>query len=93
MEEGSTGRRKHNVVDVEELDGVVVPPLDEHGCVRLGLDEFERDQVGVKATIPSSWCLLEAIQRVLQLADQTQLRGVDKADGLAAVHCLSQSAV
>jgi hypothetical protein len=45
LEEGGTRRREHDVVDVEEVDGVVVMPVDELGCVRVGLDEAKRDQM------------------------------------------------
>jgi hypothetical protein len=41
--------------------------MDEQEDVRLGLDETEGDQVGGKATVPSMWHLLKAIQRTVQL--------------------------
>lgn len=33
MEEGGTRHHKHNIFDVEEVDGVVVAPMDEQGRV------------------------------------------------------------
>ena len=33
LKEGITGRREHDVVDIEEVDGVVVMPMDEQGRV------------------------------------------------------------
>jgi hypothetical protein len=42
LEEGSTGRHEHDVVDVEKkVAGVVAVPKDEQGCVRLSLDVME----------------------------------------------------
>lgn len=67
--------------------------MDKQGRVRLGLDKAEGDQVGVKATVPSPWCLLESIQGAVQLADQTRASRVDETDGLAAVYRLSHSAM
>jgi hypothetical protein len=51
LEEGRTRRCEHNVVDVEQEFGVVAALKDKQGCVRLGLDEAKRNQVGGKATI------------------------------------------
>jgi hypothetical protein len=31
---GCTGCREHDVIDVEEVDGVIVMPKDEQGCVQ-----------------------------------------------------------
>jgi hypothetical protein len=39
LEEGRTGYREHDVVDIEqEVDSVVVAPKNKQGCVRIGLD-------------------------------------------------------
>jgi hypothetical protein len=51
--EGDTGRCEHDTVDVEEVDDVNATSKDDQGCVRLGLDEAEGDQVGGKVTVPS----------------------------------------
>lgn len=51
-----------DVVDVEEIDGVLVVPIDEQGHIRLGLDETEGDRVGGEMIVPSPRCLLETIQ-------------------------------
>jgi hypothetical protein len=59
--EGGAGCREHNVVNVEEVDGVVVVPMNEQGCVRLSLDKAEGDQVGGEATVPSPGRLFEAV--------------------------------
>lgn len=40
-EEGRIGRREHDVVNVEEVDGVIVVQIDEQGHVRLGLNKAE----------------------------------------------------
>jgi hypothetical protein len=39
------------------------------------------------------WGLLEAIQGVIQVADQTRTSRINEAGGLAAIHCLDQSAM
>jgi hypothetical protein len=43
LEEGSTGPREHNVVDVEEVYGVVAILMDEQGRVRLSLNKAKED--------------------------------------------------
>jgi hypothetical protein len=64
LEESDT-RREHDVVDIEEVDGVVATPMDEQGRVRLGFDESSGDQVESEATVPSPRCLIEVIQRAV----------------------------
>jgi hypothetical protein len=93
LEGYDTRRHKHNVVDVEEVDEVIDMPKDEHGLVRLGLDEAKGDQVGGEATIPGLWHLPKAIQRVVKVTHHTQASGVDEVDGLAVVQRLGQSVV
>jgi hypothetical protein len=75
------------------VDGVVAAPIDEQGRVRLGLDEADGGQVGGKATVPCPWRLLEAVQGLVQPADQIWTVSVDEASGLAAVDSLRQSAM
>lgn len=91
--QGSTGRREHDIIEVEEVHGVVATLKDEQGRVLLGLDEAEVDQVGDKATVPVPRRLFEAIQKAVKLTHHTQTSGVNEAGGLAAVHCLGQSAM
>jgi hypothetical protein len=69
LEKGDTRCRKHDVVDVEEVDSVIVLSMDEQGHVRLGIDETKGDQVGGEATVPGSWGLLKAIQREIHPID------------------------
>jgi hypothetical protein len=70
LKKSDTRCYEHDAVDVEqEVYGVVAVPMDEHGRVRLGLDEAEGGQVGGKATIPGLWRLLEVVQGVVQSVD------------------------
>jgi hypothetical protein len=93
LKEGDTRHREHDVVDVDEVDGVATALKDEQRHVRLGLDEAEGDQVGGEVTIPGPRRLFETIQREVKLTHHTRASGVDKAGGLTAVHRLGQSVV
>ena len=63
LQEVDGGCHENNVVDVEEeVDEVLAPPVDEEGCVRLGLDEADGGQIGGEAAIPGTRCLLEAVE-------------------------------
>jgi hypothetical protein len=66
-------------------------PMDEHGCVRLGLDEAKGGHIGDRATVPSHLSLLEDVQRAVQLAEQIRESGVNETSGLDAVDRLCQS--
>jgi hypothetical protein len=66
-----TGNHEHDVINVEEqVDGVVAMPVDEHGHVRLGLDEAEGHQVGGETIVLGPRHLLEAIHGAVQPVDQ-----------------------
>lgn len=80
------------IVDIEEVD-IVATPKNEHVRVRLGLDEAERDQVGGEVTVPSPQCLVETIQRAVNLTHHTWASGVNEAGGLTALHYLGWSAM
>ena len=43
--------------------------------------------------VPSSRCLLEAVERLVEPADHIWAGGIGKSRGLTAVNCLSQSAM
>jgi hypothetical protein len=74
LKKSGIGHCEHDVVNIEQgvddvvvgveqmVDGVIAMPMDEQGCVRLGLDEAERGQVGGKVTILGQWCLFEVVQ-------------------------------
>jgi hypothetical protein len=63
LQEVGGGNREDNVVDVdEEVDAVLAPPVDEEGCVRLGLNEADGGQIGGEAAEPGSRRLLEAVE-------------------------------
>jgi hypothetical protein len=66
---------------------------DEQGRVRLGLDETLRTQEGGEVTLPSPGYLLEAVEGLIELADQVGLSRVDKPNGLGAVDRLRQGAM
>jgi hypothetical protein len=83
--QGSTGRREHDIIEVEEVHGAVATLKDELGRVLLGLDEAEVDQVGDKTTVPVPRRLFEAIQKAVKLTHHTQTSGVNEAGGLAVV--------
>jgi hypothetical protein len=68
LEENDSGCREHDVIDVEDVVGVVVVPKDEQGCVRLGLDEAKGDGVDGEATVPGPRRLLDDIQRLVKLS-------------------------
>jgi hypothetical protein len=61
--------------------------------IRLGLDEADGGQVGGEVAVPGPRCLLEAVERAVQAADQIRVSGIDEAGGLAAVDSLRQSAM
>jgi hypothetical protein len=54
---------------------------DEQGRVRLGLDETLRTQEGGEATVPSLGALLEAVEGLVEFADQVGVSRVDKPNG------------
>jgi hypothetical protein len=54
---------------------------DEQGRVRLGLDETLRTQESGEATVPSPGGLLEAVERLVELADQVGVAGSTNPTG------------
>jgi hypothetical protein len=48
---------------------VIAAPVDEKGCVQLGLNEAEGGELGGEATVLGLWRILEAIQGAVQPAD------------------------
>jgi hypothetical protein len=62
LQEIGGGCHEHNVVDVEEVNDVLAPLVDEERCVRHGLDEADGDQMCGEAAVPGPRCLLEAVE-------------------------------
>jgi hypothetical protein len=62
LQEVGGGCREDNAVDVEEVDEVLAPPVDEEGCVRLGLVEADGGQIGGEVAIPGPRRLFEAVE-------------------------------
>jgi hypothetical protein len=86
------GGGEDDVVDEEVVRCIRTVTEDEQGRVRLGLDETLQTQEGGEATVPSPGCLLEAVEGLVELADQVGLSRVDKPNGLGAVDRLHQGA-
>jgi hypothetical protein len=83
-----------NVVDVEQqVSSVDAAAVDEQRSVRLGLHKAQGDQIGGKAVVPCSRCLLQAIEGFVESAHQLRVRGVNKVDGLRAVDGLGECAM
>jgi hypothetical protein len=61
---------------------------DEQGGVKLGLKKSQSEEVCGKPTVPSSGCLLQPVERLVEVADPVRLRGINKSHRLAAVDCL-----
>jgi hypothetical protein len=52
--------------------------MNEQGHARLGLVEAKGDQVGGKATVPSTRCLLEVVHGIIWPVDQIRAHGTTK---------------
>jgi hypothetical protein len=52
--------------------------MNEQGHARLGLVEAKGDQVGGKATMPSTRCLLEVVHGMIWPVDQIRAHGTTK---------------
>lgn len=91
LEEGRRRGGEDDVVDVEqEVARVVAPPEDEQRVVRAGGDEADGADVRCEALEPGTRRLLEAVQRLVEVADVLRAGGVDEAGGLATVDVFLQ---
>jgi hypothetical protein len=80
-----------DVVDVEQqVSSVGAAAVDEQRGVRLGLHEAHGDQVGGEAVVPRSRHLLQAVEGLVESAQQLRVRGVNEAGGLRAVDSLRE---
>jgi hypothetical protein len=64
---------------------------DEQGGVELGLNKYQSEEVRGKIAIPSSGCLLQPIERLVEAADPVKLRRINKPCQLAIVDYLRES--
>jgi hypothetical protein len=65
-------RSEHNVINMqEEVHGITVTLVDEHGGVRLSLSKAQGEQIGAKLAIPSTKGTLQIIEGFVELIDMS----------------------
>jgi hypothetical protein len=65
--------------------------VDEHGGHRLSLNKSQGDEACGKLAVASPGCLLQPVERLVEVADPIKLRGINKPRRLAALDCLRES--
>jgi hypothetical protein len=64
---------------------------DKQGGVGVGLNKSQSEEVRGEPVVPSSRCLLQPVERLVEVADPVRLRGINKLHQLATLDCLRES--
>jgi hypothetical protein len=82
----------HNVINIKQQVYHIGPAVeDEQGGVGLGLNKSQSDELRGEPVVPSLRCLLQPVERLVEVANPVRLRGINKPHRLAVVDCLRES--
>jgi hypothetical protein len=80
---------EYNIINIKQqiyhIDATVE---DEQGGVRLGLNKTHTEEIGGEPVVPSTGCLFQPVERLVEAANPIGLREINKPRRLAAVDYL-----
>jgi hypothetical protein len=89
MQEWCARCSEHNVINIkEQVYRIGTMAVDEQGGVRLSLNKSKGEEVRGEQVVPSPGCLLQLVERLIEVANPVRLRGINRPHRLAAVDCV-----
>jgi hypothetical protein len=80
---------EHNVINIkQQIYSIGTAAEDEQGGVGLGINKTQTEVIGGEPAVPSTRRLFQPVDRLVEVANPTRLRGINKLHRLATVDCL-----
>jgi hypothetical protein len=79
MQEWCARCSEHNVINIkEQVYRIGTMVVDEQGGVRLSLNKSKGEEVRGEQVVPSPGCLLQLVERLIEVANPVRLRGINR---------------